>query len=221
MGVHPEAGRGVDLDDRSAGLPDGGRDVRADEVDAGDVEPDDLGRRLGDLDVVGVRLEGPVDRRPAGRHVAGQRELDPGALRRDRVQLVALGADELLGRLVDLDPGQHLLVADAAARIGVRDVDELAHGVLAVAGHAGRHALGDRRDLAADHEAAVVVAGHVRLDDDVARSALGERAVEGGTDRLVRAEVEVDAAAMVAVERLDDAREAEPLRDRDRARPRS
>jgi len=40
--VHPEAGRGVDLDDRAAGLADGCGDVRADEVDPGDVEPDDL-----------------------------------------------------------------------------------------------------------------------------------------------------------------------------------
>ena len=63
VGVHPEAGRGVDLDDRAAGLADGGRDVRADEVDAGDVEADDPGGRLGDLDVVGVGLDRPVDRR--------------------------------------------------------------------------------------------------------------------------------------------------------------
>ncbi len=198
----------------------GRRDVGADEVDAGDVEPDDLRGRLGDLDVVGMGLDRPVDRRPAGRHVAGQRELDPRAVGRDVVEPEALVADQLLGRLVDLDPGQHLLVADAAARVLVRDVDELADRVLAVAGHARRHALGDRGDLAADDEAAVVVAGDVRLDDDVARSALGEGAREGGTDLLLGAQVEVDAAAVVAVERLDDAREAEPLRDRRRPRPR-
>ena len=112
----------------------GRRDVGADEVDAGDVEPDDPGRRLGDLDVVRVGLDGPVDRRAAGRHVAGQGELDPDPGGRDVVELEALGADERLGRLVDLDPGQHLLVADAPARVGVGDVDELADGVLAVAG---------------------------------------------------------------------------------------
>ena len=57
VGVHPEAGRRVDLDDRAAGLADRHGDVRADEVDAGDVEADDPGRRLGDLDVVGVGLD--------------------------------------------------------------------------------------------------------------------------------------------------------------------
>ena len=57
-------------------------DVRDDEVDAGDVEADHLRRRLGDLDVVGMGLDGAVDRGAAGRHVAGQRELDAGALGR-------------------------------------------------------------------------------------------------------------------------------------------
>ncbi len=57
-------------------------------------------------------------------------------------------ADERLGRLVDLDPGQDLLVADAAPRVAVGDVDELADGVLAVAGDRRRDALGDGGDLA-------------------------------------------------------------------------
>ena len=89
--------------------------------------------------------------------------------------------DELLGRVVELDPRQDLLVADAAARVLVRDVDELADGVLAVADDARRDALGDRGDLAADHEAAVVVAGDVGLDDEVAAAALGAR--RAGTPR--------------------------------------
>ena len=90
-------GRRVDLDDRAAGLADRHGDVRADEVDAGDVEPDDARGHLGDLDVVRVGLDRPVDRRAAGRHVAGQRELDPLALRRDAVELEALRLDERLG----------------------------------------------------------------------------------------------------------------------------
>ena len=133
VGVHPEPGRGVDLDDRAAGLADGRLDVRADEVDAGDVEPHDARCRLGDLDVVGVRLERPVDRRPAGRHVAGQRELDPDPGRGHAVELQALGLDERLGRLVELDPGEDLLVADAPPWIRIGRVHELADRVLAVA----------------------------------------------------------------------------------------
>ena len=54
-------------------------------------------------------------------------------------------------------------------------LDQLADRVLAVARDAGRHALGDRRELAADDEHAVVVAGDVALDDDVAAPALPQR----------------------------------------------
>ena len=138
------------------------------------------------------------------------------------VEPEALGADELLGGLVELDPGQDLLVADAAARVLVGDVDELADGVLAVADDARRDALGDRGDLAADDEAAVVVAGDVALDDEVAGAALGEgaRGTPCGRPPPI-AEVEVDAAAVVAVERLDDARVADARARRRPPRPRS
>src|SRR5207247_2586733 len=108
------------------------------------------------------------------------------------------------------------LVADAAARVTIRGVDELANGVLAITADAGRHALGDRRQLAADDQAAVVVAGDVRLDDDVTGPALQLRTGERGPNRLLRAEVQMDAATVVAVERLDDAREAQPSRRGDR-----
>ena len=175
VGVHPEPGRGVDLADRAAGLAHGRGDVGADEVDAGDVEPDEARGLLGDLDVVGVGVEGAVDRDAAGRHVAGERELDHRLGRRDVVEAEALLAHELLGGVVDLDLRQHLLVADAAARVGVGDLDELAHGVGAVADDVGRHALGDGLHPAADDEAAVVAAGHHRLDDDVAAAATRPR----------------------------------------------
>ena len=168
VGVHPEARRRVDLDDRAALLAHRHRDVGHDEVDAGDIQADHPRRGLGDLHVLGMRLERAVDGGAAGRHVAGQGELDPGPLGRDVVEAVALRAHELLGRLVHGDLGEHLLVADAAARIGVLPLDELAHGMLAVAGHAGRHALGDGRHAAPDDQAAVVVAVDVGFHDHVA-----------------------------------------------------
>ena len=74
--VHAEPRRRVHLDDRAAGLPDGLRDVRREEVDPRDVEPDDPSGLLGDLDVLLVRLPRPVDRGAAGGHVAGRDELD-------------------------------------------------------------------------------------------------------------------------------------------------
>ena len=88
--------------------------------------------------------------------------------------------------------------------------------VLAVAGDAGRDALGDRRELAADDEDAVVVAGDEALDDDVAAPGLARRDVEGGPDLVLGPQVEGDAPAVVAVERLEHARIADPLGGRDR-----
>ncbi len=41
------------------------------------------------------------------------------------VQRVALAREHLLGRRVELDPGEHLLVPDAASGVGVGEVDEL------------------------------------------------------------------------------------------------
>ena len=120
-------GRGVDLADRAAGLAHRLGDVGADEVDAGDVEPDHPGRLLGDLDVLRVGLEGAVDRDAAGRHVAGERELDHLALGGHASRACGPGsASTSSAAVVDLDPGQHLLVADAAARVGVGEVDQLA-----------------------------------------------------------------------------------------------
>ena len=98
VGVHPEPGRGVDLADRAAGLAHGGGDVGADEVDAGDVEADEPGGLLGDLDVVGVGVERAVDRDAAGRHVAGERQLDHRVGGRHVVEAEALLAQQLLAR---------------------------------------------------------------------------------------------------------------------------
>ena len=166
-------GRGVDLADRAAGLAHRRGDVGADEVDAGHVEPDQPGGLLGDLDVVGVCVEGAVDRDAAGRHVAGQGQLDHRVGGRHVVEGVKPCSREQLQRGgVDLDLGEHLLVPDPAARVGVGDLDELADGVRAVAGHVRGHPLGDGLHPAADDEAAVVAAGHHRLDDDVAAAGL-------------------------------------------------
>ena len=120
VGVHAEAGSGVDLADRAARLAHRVGDVGADEVDARDVEADHARGLLGDLDVVGVRVEGAVDRDAAGRHVARQRELDHLALGRHGVEGVALPGEDLLRVGVDPDLGQDLLVPDAATRVGVR-----------------------------------------------------------------------------------------------------
>ncbi len=80
----------------------------------------------------------------------------------------ALGGHERHGRVVDLDPGEHLLVPDAAPGVGVRGLDQLGHGAPAVADHVRRDPLGDGGDPPADHQEAVVVAGDEALHLQVA-----------------------------------------------------
>ena len=138
VGVHAETRGGVDLADGPTGLAHRGGDVGADEVDARHIEADHAGRLLGDLDVVGVRVEGAVDRDAAGRHVAGQRQLDHLALVGARPPCAKpCCADQRHRRGVDLDAGQHLLVPDASAGVGVGELDELGDGVVAVADRRG------------------------------------------------------------------------------------
>ena len=91
-------------------------------------------------------------------------------------------------------------MADAAARVGIGDLDELADGVRPSRDVRG-DALGDGLHLAADDEA-VVAAGHEGLDDDVAAARLALGGLEARADVLLALQVEADTAAVVAVEGL-------------------
>ena len=88
--------------------------------------------------------------------------------------------------------------------------------LLAVADHVRGHPLGDRGEPAVDDQAAVVAAGDVGLHDHPAAAGLllGDR--ERLADVLGVLQVEADAAAVVAVERLDDDGVADPLGHRGR-----
>ena len=132
----------------------------------------------------------------------------------------ALLADQLDRGVVHLDPGQHLLVADAAARVGVGLVDQLAHGADAVADDVRRHPLGQGDHPPADDEDPVVLAGDERLDHDPAAPGLLLRGGERGADVVGVLQVEHHAAAVVAVQRLAHDGVADPVGDLARpARP--
>ena len=60
-------------------------------------------------------------------------------------------------------------MADAAARIGVGDVDQFLDGVLAVADDMRWNPLGHRHDLVVDDQNPVVLAGDETFDLDNAR----------------------------------------------------
>ena len=216
VGVHAEARRRVDLNDPAAGLAHRDADIGADEVDARDVQPHHAGRQLGDVSVLRVDLLGPVDADAAGAHVAGALEEDARLGRRDAIHLESLLAGVARRLVVDRDAGEHLLMTDPAARIGVGLLHQLGEGVAAISVHVRRHAFRDRPHDPADHQAAVVVADQEALHHHAAVARLRPGNGVRGLHRGRIGQVEHHAAAVVAVQRLDHHREVDSPRCGDR-----
>ena len=139
--------------------------------------------------------------------VAVQEDLAPGFRHRVGRELLALQHHP--GLRIQLEAREDLLVADAATRVLVHDLDELRDAVLAVADHVARRAARRRDQLAVHHQQAVVVALEVGLDDDGARMLLG--ALEAGRDLGIAREPDGNAAAVVAVVGLGHDRIPEPV----------
>ena len=213
--VHSEPRRRVHLDHGAAALTDGLRDVGSDEVDAGHVEADHLRGLFGDLDVLLVRFERPVDGDAPRGHVPRLGELHHGVLRRNVLQLESLGSNERRRLVVDLDAGQDLFVPDAAPRVEVGRLDELGDCVLAVADDVGGNAFSDGDHPSADDQDPVIVPRHVGLDHDAAASRFRAGALVPLSYRVVVAQFEADAPAVVPVERFRDDRVPDPTRPLD------
>ena len=205
--VHAHAGAGVDLADGAAVVAVALGDVGGEEVDAADVEADGADGALGHEPVVGVDDVGHVDGGAAGGEVGGLAQEDDLALGRDRAVVVALGLEQAVGGVVELEAGQHVLVAGAAAGVAVHLGDELGDGGAAVAHDVAGDAVGGGDELAVDDEEAVVVARDHALDDDARAFGFGD--LEGGGDLVVGGEVDRDAAAVVAVDGLHHHRVAD------------
>ena len=81
-------------------------------------------------------------------------------------------------------------MTDPTPRVLVRDLDELGHGVLAVADDVRRHALGDRDHPPADHEDPVVAARDEATPRRPARDAPPSARACTRTDRSLGPQVE-------------------------------
>ena len=208
--VHAEAGRRVDLADAAADRAIALGDVRRQEIDAADVEPDGANRAHRHVAVVGMNDVGHVGGRAAGGEIRRRSEIHDAAALRHRLRREAGALQHFLGLRVELEPRQHLLVADAAPRILVHDLDQLHDGVLAVADDVPRRAPRRRDQLAVDDQQAMIVAFEERLDDHRAR--MLARDVEAVRDFRVRRQPDGDAAAVIAVVRLGDDRIADAIR---------
>ncbi len=211
MGVHPEPRRGVDLDDGPTRLAHRLGDVGREEVDAGDVQAHDARRLFGDLHVVLVRVPGAVDRDAPRRHVAGGGQQYLFALGRDVFEREPLLLHQVARGIVDLDAGQHLLVADATAWILVGLLHQLGDRALAVAGDVGRDPLRDRHHVPADHQHAIVVAGDVGLHHHLTAARFGHGPLEPAAYGALGAQIQPHPAAVVAVQRLGHHGEPDPL----------
>ena len=71
----------------------------------------------------------------------------------------------LLGLGIELEPREHFLVADAAARILIHDFDELRDRVFAIARHVPGRATRGGNQLAVDDEQPMIVALEKGLHD--------------------------------------------------------
>ena len=207
--VHEHPGAGVDLDHHPPLLGQRPGDVLGDQVDAGDVEADRLGGEDHVAGDVGADLVGLV-----GREVAVDLDRDAAARLRDVVGGERLAFELGQGEVVELHQRQDVGEVGAAVGIAVGVLDEgpdraraVADDDVVLSARRGHHRLphheqpvGDAaRELLHDHAAGAAV---VLVDGDL----------EGVGHVVAVADPEGDAAAMVAVARLDDHRVAEVAR---------
>ena len=135
--VHQQAGAGIDLDDGAALLVERARDVLGDQVDAGDVQPDDAGGQRDGVRDLGVHLVGDVDGDVAvalDQHAAGR-----AAGTESGVKPWRCSSSRTAGVVVEHDRGSSgKSSVGAAARVGVDlAVDQLGDARAAVAGDPG------------------------------------------------------------------------------------
>jgi hypothetical protein len=161
----------------------------------------------GDLARLVVDIGGAIDRGAARREVGGRGQVEDLTLRQHRIERVARLLQQTVRLMADLNAGEHLLMADATARIAIDDLDQFADGVHTITHHMRGHPLGYRHHFAVDHQHAEVVALQERLDDHRARELAGDLVTPA---HLLRAhQADRDAAPVAHIERLGDQRVAQ------------
>ena len=179
-------------------------------VDAADVQPHHLrgGHRAGRH--FGVHIVGHIGGRAAGGQIGVVAQVHALALVGHRIGVKALLAQTGQGDFIKADFGQRRGVPVAPARVLVDPLDQLRHGVHAIAGHAGRIAPCRSNQPFADHQQAEVIARHVTLHQHVVtktrRHCIG--CAQGG---LVL-DIDGHTLALVPVQRLDHHWQSDLLR---------
>ena len=214
--VHAESRCRVHLADAATDRAVALGDVRRQEVDATDVEADRAHGAHRHVAVVGVDDVGDVGRRAARREVRGGAQVYDLARNRHRAGRHADPLEHAVRLCIEIEAREHLLMADAAARILVHDLDEIGDGVHAVARDVAGRAPGRRDELAVDDQQAMIVALEEGLDDHRARVFPSRR--EALHDLRVARQADRNAAAVITVVGLGNHRVADAARGAHRLR---
>ncbi|MFO1198695.1 MAG: hypothetical protein U1E86_17150 [Burkholderiaceae bacterium] len=210
--AHDHARRGVDLDDPAGLRLPRARDVRDDQVDAGDVELEHARGPLGERAVLGVDAIGHRLVRAAAREVRRGAQPHEFAGPRDRARHVPLLREHPARLVVDLDPAP--LRRERVRAADVRAPDQLGDARVPVADDPRRQREHRGHAAAADHEQAHVLAGHVLLHE---HRPVNARHRERLAQRRFAREVGEHRDAVVGAHGLDHDRPAGAAGDRERA----
>ncbi len=200
--MHAQARRGVDFDDAASLFLERLEHGLAHRIDACDVQADHL--RGGDRARGDVRVDviGHVGGAAAGRQVRVIAQDYARALGRHGLCRQALLGQRGERDVVKADLGQRGCVAFATARVAVHFLDQLAHGMRAIADHLRRVAARGGDEVLADHQQTEVVARNIALDDHIRTDVRGN--FVSCHHLLARADAHGHALALVAVARLHD-----------------
>ncbi len=154
-----------------------------------------------------------VHRGAAGREVPRRAQVENLSIRQHGLGGKLRRLDQPQRLVVELQAGQHLLVADAAPGVLVDPLDQLGDRMRPVSGHVAGHPLRRRHHLAVDDQDPVVVPLLEGLDDHHRGEFV--RLLERDQHLLRGGQVDRDPLAVVAVERLDHHGIADPFRGLD------
>ena len=207
--MHAKAGGRVDFANAAADLLVAFSDVGAEEIHATHVEADRRDRAYRHVAIVGVNHVSHVGGGAAGGQVGGGSQHHHLPFGRNRVGRHAHPREHHVGLLVEHDAGHDFFMADAAARILVDVVHQLANGQSAVADHMPGRAAGGGDEFAVHHQQPMVVAGQVGFHDH-RRRVFGGRG-ETVADFLLAGQVNRNATAVIAVVGFGDHRITQAL----------
>ncbi len=205
--VHAETGACIHFEHRTARVVQRLANVGGHDVDAADVEIDDLADALGHVDVGRMNDVRHILGCAACAKVGGVFQNHTFARCGYRINGITLGGKDADGQVVDGDGREHILVAITPAWVAVHLGHQLLNSMFSIPNHVGRAAFGGRYQAVVDDQQTVIFSCDVFLDDDLLRHLLGR--MERHQSIIIVLYVDGDPTAMIAVHRLHHQRETD------------